>query len=248
MTEERRTMVDGTSYTVVISDEREALLAADAAGRAMIGVLNPGIEGQDLTPAVYLVEQTESIDAEYLERVQRRKLGLPWIIGETERLWIREFRMEDIPLVMQEEDDSAADRRFYLPEKLEEYIRCQYGFYQYGIWALVDKASGNIVGKAGISNLDVEGFANHEVTSEEGKADLQLGYHIFPPYRRVGYAREACTEILNYAKVHLSSHLYAKIDTSNEASIQLAEELGFHFMEQRYSEAMLYYSLYAWNC
>lgn len=221
MKEERKIAIDGQMHTVVISDEQEALLTAAAVGRAVVGVWDRTRTDQELSPANYLVEQAEDADEVFLERVVRRHLGLPWIIGETERLIIREFSMKDLPQVPREPSDREADRVFYTPELLEAYIRNRYGFYEYGIWALVDKGTGALVGKAGVSG--------HEMTEYEGISYLELGYHIFEPYRRRGYAAEACREIRQYVKKTLDCALYAKIDPSNEASIQFAKRCGFPY-------------------
>ena len=41
MREYRTVLVDGIKHTVLISDEQEALLAAQAAGRAVLGLWDP---------------------------------------------------------------------------------------------------------------------------------------------------------------------------------------------------------------
>ena len=127
MKQEREVSVDGTIYRVVISDEKETLLAARAAGRVPVGLLHENGD-QDLGAARFLVETPEAADERYLERVVRREIGLPWIIGESVRLMLREFTMADMNQVLREPDDQEADRVFYTPDKLEAYIRSQYGF------------------------------------------------------------------------------------------------------------------------
>lgn len=248
MREERRIAVCGQLHTVVISDEQEALQAADAAGRAIVGIWDRNAVGQNLAPADFLVENLADADDQYLEQVVRRRLGMPWIIGETSRLVIREFSLEDIPAVMREEGDREADQVFYTAGRLQEYIKNQYGFYQYGLWALVEKESGAIIGKAGVQNGDSEALAGDGMAGWERASWLELGYHVFKPYRKKGYAREACLEIQRYAKERLDCALYAKIDPSNEASIRVAEACGFRFITKRCSGAMQCHSLYVWNC
>lgn len=248
MRKERQITMCGQIHTVVISDEQEALQAADAAGRAIVGIWDRTAKGQDLSPAAFVVENLADADDQYLEQVVRRRLGMPWIIGETSRLVIREFTLEDLPAVMKEEGDREADQVFYTAGRLQEYIKNQYGFYQYGLWALVEKESGAIIGKAGVQNGDPEALAGDELAGWEGTPCLELGYHVFEPYRKKGYAREACREIQRYAKERLDCALYAKIDPSNEASIRVAEACGFRFITKRCSEAMQCHSLYVWNC
>ena len=240
MKEERIVIADGKEYIVVISDETEALLAAKAARRAIVGLWDRNA-ANDLSAAGYLVESLEDVDEVFLEKVVRRNFGLPWIIGETKRLIIREFQLEDARKIPGEESDTEADQVFSTPGKLAEYIRCQYGFYEYGIWALVDKASGQIIGKAGVTNWE------EDVQNEDGglSADqwpsLELGYHIFCPYRGQGYATEACREILKIVKAQWENcRIYAKIDASNEASIGVINSCGFKPEGRTYSGALRY--------
>lgn len=212
MREERTVIVEGRPYTVVLSDEREALLAAEAAGRASVAVESS--RGEFL-PAPFALERIEDGDPEFLERVVRRKLGLPWVIRETERLILREFTEEDAEQVPEDECMGPGDGIFLDREKLRAYIRRQYGFFQYGIWAAVRREDGVLVGKIGFAPWEGE---------EEG---LELGYHIFRPWRKRGYGREGCLAALEWAWQELDLPVLARIPLGNRASEQLARSLGF---------------------
>lgn len=240
---EREIAVEGKRYCVVLSDERETLLAAKAAGRVLVGILGSGDE--DLSPARYLVETPECADERYLERVVRREAGLPWIIAESKRLILREFTMEDLTQIPRE-GEREADRVFDTEELLKAYIRGQYGFYEYGMWAVVRREDGRIIGKAGVSDCDIRrdpaAASDLAAVSAPGAAPspemrLELGYHIFAPYRRQGYAEEACRMILEYTKEEYGSPVYAVTEQSNLPSIRLLEKLGFKAEERKYSEA-----------
>lgn len=200
---EKRIITAGQLLTAVISDEREALLAADAAGRAAIGIWRPGRE----MPAVclYLVEDPEDVTEKLLVRAVRRKLGLPWEIAETKRLLIREFCDKD-PL----EEPSPWDCGVFSDQEARRaYIANQYRFSECGLWALEEKQSGKIIGKAGI-------------TGDE------LGYHIYPEFRRQGFALEACSAILDYAREELElREVRLVVSPKNQASARLADRLGF---------------------
>ena len=271
--------VEKKAYPVVVSDEREALLAAKAAGRVFVGLIHMenGMEYQEksepdsgaeqicgvaekeygsdtLWDAEYLAAP-EAISPEYLERIVRRHVSLPWIIAETDRLLIREFTPDDIPQMPEEpdawytEEERTADKIFYDKDKLESYIKSQYRFYEYGIWAVIRKSDGVIVGKAGVTNLEepeqgesenktmladeseyeimpAEKSEHETVPTDESAEYLELGYHIFRPYRRQGYVEEACRAILNYAKEELACPVCARVAKENTASIQLLEKLG----------------------
>lgn len=247
MLQEREITVAGTTYTVTISDEQEALLAAKAAGRAIVGLLHDNGDDKPVL-AEYLAESLEAVDDQYLERVVRRHLVLPWQIAETERLILREFTMEDIKDVPREPKDQEADTIFYTPEKLSAYIRGQYRFYEHGIWAVVRKSDGMLLGKAGLSACEAWGQNENENMAAGAAMQMEMGYHIFETYRRRGYALEACRAILSYAEEEMDCPVYASVDSANRASIGLLTKLNFHLVEQRYTKAGQLQYLYGWNC
>ena len=264
--------LEGRSHPVVISDEPEALLAAKAAGRAIIGVEGNGNKW-NITCAHYIIPDFMSASRELAELVLRRHLGLPWTIGTTGRLIIREFVKEDAGRIP-EEEYGVEEKVFRSPELLAHYIEKQYGFYEYGTWALEEKGSGALVGMAGVSNprlpKDMEGMLSRFEAALSGTSDsgaalsgaidsgaalsgtsdssaalsgasdsgpdkqgqepclpwLELGYHIFRPFRRMGYAREAAAAIRDYAHEVLGARLCAMIQTKNQASRAVAEGLG----------------------
>lgn len=236
----RRAMVDGIAYGVTISDEEEALSAAYAAGGAVLGLWDGRLTGGRWL-CEYVVESLEDVDEELLGRVVRRRFKLPWLIGETERLLIREFTPEDAVTMLREEL-SPEDGIFYNRETLERYIHSQYRFFEYGIWALVQKESRTIIGRAGLSKSGWE-------WKEEGQdAPLELGYHVFLPWRRRGYGEEACREIMDYASRRITGCLHAVADGENEASRRLAKALGFRLTAERCNGLTGKQYLYVWNC
>lgn len=227
--------MEGNTYLLTISDEEEALLAAAAAGGAVLGIWREEHPMKNLGAAAYLVEDPSDVTDRLAEQVVRRRLGLPWIIGETERLVIREFCMNDEgrlgemresrgeepashTLGMKPVWEDGSDRIFLNRDTLEAYIRGQYYFYEYGIWAIVEKQSGTIIGRAGITDLELD----------QAEPVKEAGYGILAPYRGCGYGMEAMSKILEYGMEELAiRRLYARIDPLNTRSIRLAEKLGF---------------------
>lgn len=227
MTIVKEVTVEGTRYPVTVSDDNEALLAAAAAGRAIIGIWDPSVRplGAGFDACLYLVCEMEAADDMLLEKAVRRQYGLPWIIAQTKRLLIREFTKDD-PLEAESADDG--DGVFSDRARREDYIDNQYRFHECGLWALVLKKSGLIIGKAGITAG-------------------QLGYHIYGPFRGRGYAFEACSAILGYAEEELGlRHVRIKTGEGNEASVRLAEALGFSRTEdtEQKSEGILTFEKY----
>ena len=227
MTIVKEVKVEGIRYPVTVSDDNEALLAAAAAGRAIIGIWDPSVRplGAGFDACLYLVCEMEAADDMLLEKAVRRQYGLPWIIAQTKRLLIREFTKDD-PLEAESDDDG--DGVFSDRARREDYIDNQYRFHECGLWALVLKKSGLIIGKAGITAG-------------------QLGYHIYGPFRGRGYAFEACSAILGYAEEELGlRHVRIKTGEGNEASVRLAEALGFSRTEDtgQKSEGILTFEKY----
>lgn len=249
-------VLDGQSHPVIISDEPEALLAAKAAGRAIIGVEDDGNKW-NMNWVPYVIPGFQDAGKELAELILRRHLGLPWIIAVTKRLMIREFVIEDAQHIP-EEEYGTQESVFRTPGLLAHYIEKQYGFYEYGTWALTEKESGILVGMAGVSNPNLpEGMDRilEEIIRAEGagredgpegpdaaanpvqpKPWLELGYHIFRPYRRMGYGTEAAAAVMDYAHEVLDARLCALIDIKNQASRLLAENLGMRCVSNRVLE------------
>lgn len=205
--------VAGDSCTVTISDDEQALQAAYAAGGAVIGIWDGKSAGRDFPGCLYLVTDPEEADGEMLKRAVLRRKELPWRIGETKRLLIREFKKDD-PLETPEDRAGTDDLTFSQADLRDAYIDSQYRFCECGLWAVVERKSGRIAGKAGITGNE-------------------LGYHIYPAFRRQGYALEACRAILAYAEESMAlPAVFLKADEGNAASLALASRLGFTRISQ----------------
>ena len=232
MQETKIVKVNNREIPVLISDEKEALLAAKTAGRAVVGLWSPGTALEDLSAADYVVESLSDATDEYLERVVRRVLGLPWKICETERLVIRELFGDDFDEVYSEN----VGRGFGSVEEFLAYVKNQYAFFEFGLWALVSKETGELIGVAGLSMPDDDRKENrnaefYELTDplyQNRKEVLALGYHIFARFRCQGYGIESCRAILQYGRETFGVNRFlVRIAPDNEASKRLAGKLGF---------------------
>jgi len=181
-----------------------------------------------------LIADVEDADEEFLERIARRHLGLPWKICETERLTIREIAERDYEEIVKNHVDESLDT----VEKVAGYTKRHYEVFEFGFWAVEEKKSGNLAGVVGfrIPQDDVEGDVECYLLSmdDENILDdtLELGYHIFPEYRRKGYAKEACQAAIEYAEEEFGTvQFIARIGKENIVSKKVAESLGFVLAE-----------------
>ena len=241
MKQERTLLIEGKKHTLLISDEPQALLEAQASGRAVLGCMSSDQNTWNLKGIPYVIPSMEYATDELAELILRRYLGLPWLINETDRLRIREFVKEDADSIP-EEEYGKEEEIFRDPDKLEVYVKNQYGFYEYGTWAVLKKGEKNmagtpaagdiLIGMAGVSNPNIPETALQALPAlSDDLCWLELGYHIFKPYRKNGYAKEAAKAIITYSHEVLSARLCAWIEEKNKASCALAESLGMEMVK-----------------
>ncbi len=204
----------------------------------------------------YLAEGFEEVDLSFLEQVYCRHHQLPWTVIETARCYLREITLEDLDAVYElyrpveitrYAEGPSPDRRKQ-EAYTKAYIDNMYRFYGYGLWVVVEKESGRLIGRAGLMHLPPEAAPQEDTAFredtappqgtafQEDAAPLQLGYVIGLPYQNQGYATEVCRGILDYARDKLDiSKIYCLIRKENRISIHLAEKLGF-----RWDESVVY--------
>lgn len=206
---------------------------------AVLGYLNPQLPDQSLWGLTMLVQGFEEVDEAFLEQVYRREHGLPWEIADTKRCVIRELAMTDLGALRRLYDKPGVTMRLdeegntvkgfidplYPPREEQEYqqayITNMYGYYGYGMWLVIEKKSGELIGRAGLENREYP----------EG-TELELGYVIDPEWQHRGMATEVCTAIMEFARQELDfSRLNALTKKENKASIALLGKLGFRYME-----------------
>jgi len=190
----------------------------------------------------YVFESFEGMVADYFVMVYSRFYGLPLDILETKRLKVREMTLDDIdrlyeiyaePSITEYMEGLYPDRQDEF-EFSKSYIENMYGFFGYGLWMVIEKSSGRIVGRAGLSNREVN-----------GENCLELGYIIAKESQRQGYATEVCSAILDYVRNELGvMEVIALMKSGNIASIRTAEKLGF----EEVCEVMLGEEIYLEYC
>ena len=213
---------------LVVTDHALFAEKISAAGGNVLAFLHEGNREQDFSKLKYAMENPEELEAEYLERVYRRLVRLPWDILETERCFIRETTEDDVEDFYKIYSDSAITQytEGLYPEieqekqYVREYIDKIYGFYDFGVWTVTEKATGQVIGRAGFSY-------------REGFADPEIGFVIGMPWQHRGIAFEICKAILAYGKEQLEFQLVnALVNSENAASLRLCRRLGFEEKEE----------------
>ncbi len=220
---EIRIPAEGNGAVLYVTDDAVSAEALRGEGKAVLIYLHPGNAGQDFSRFLFAAEDPEDLEEEYVRRVYRRLKGLPWEIAETDRCRIRETTPEDVEEFYRIYSDPAITR--YMDglypdveqekQYIREYIEKVYTFYGFGVWTVVEKESGAVIGRAGLSY-------------RVGFDDPELGLLLGVPWQGRGYAREVCRAVLDYAWTALEFDcVQALVEPGNTASLRLCEELGF---------------------
>ncbi len=206
-----------------VTDCAEVAEALAEAKFPVLGILLPQNKSASFTGIRYLAEGWESAAPVYLERVYQRYRGIPWRILETARCILREtveadvdalYRLYAEPSITAFMEDLFADREEEL-RYTANYRENMYGFYGYGIWSVIEKKTGEIIGRAGFD-------------MREGFAEPELGFVIGVPWQGQGIAEEVCAAILRYGVEELGfAQVRALTEPENIASVALLRKLGF---------------------
>lgn len=184
--------------TFLITDSRSVANRANAKKIGFAVYLNDETKSRDFSDALYCIEHLGNIDDKVIERMHLRYLDRPWTIAETNRCIIREITVDDIDALYDiygDDDTSRYIEKLYANKEDEieftrAYIANQYRFYEYGMWVVIDKSTGKLIGRAGIT--DREGFKYPEV-----------GFIFSKKTWGHGYALEVLNAIIEYAKEDL---------------------------------------------
>lgn len=192
-----------------------------------IGVIayqNPTFERQLFQEVLMIVEGFDELDYSFMEKMFQRRHNLPWKIFETQRTYVREMTLKDLPKLFDLYNKEGMTR-FVEPlkeweeevEYTKSYIKYQYGYFGYGMWLVYLKDTNQLIGRAGLDN--------HEYKDE---VLLEMGYMIDPDFHKKGFATEICLGIIEYAKKNLDfEKIYCFIQQENKASLSVVKKLKF---------------------
>ena len=149
------------------------------------------------------------------------------MVLQTERLILRRMEQSDFGAlcrVLQDEKAMYAYEHAFSDEEAENWVGRQLERYQtggIGLWAVVQKETGVVIGQCGLTWQPVP-----ETYSASGKA-LEIGYLFNRRYWHRGYALEAAAGCKKYAlEVLKEPKICSIIRDNNTASIHVAERNG----------------------
>ena len=200
-------------------DESKAEWSLDGTQKYLTATSQPCYEADYIWQ---MSDENDLPDDTYIHRVWQRHMHLPWLIAETERLIIRESVIEDLPYFQkfyEEERDNPDVQSLCEEPLLYSYITTRYPLFEYGLWTIVEKATGTVLGRAGIEELPE--------CYDDLSGEPELSYLIGKEYRKEGIAQEVCQAILRYAAEELGlERIYLRTSRENIPSQKLAEKLG----------------------
>ena len=151
-------------------------------------------------------------------------------ILETERLALRNWTDDDIAPAHAMYRDPRVVR--YLDYRVDATLdatraridrrRRHQAEYGYTMWAVVEKATGELLGACGLIHLD-------------GCSEIEVGYHLAPHAWNRGIATEAARACVRYGfREARLDRIVAVTDPGNHASRRVLEKAGLTYLGMRY--------------
>ena len=212
----------GHQGVLYLTDDLTLAKALRSEGKAVLPVRTAENRTDDFCGFSYAVEEPEQLPERYLCRMYERLKGLPWEIVRTKRCIVREMIPEDAAAFFRLYEDASVarfmkDLRDTVEAQeayIEDYQKSMYGFYEFGVWTILEKESGEVIGKAGFS-------------LREGFDEPELGYLIGEKWQGRGLAKEVCEAILAYGFDEPGfDRVQILTEEENTASVALAKSLG----------------------
>lgn len=144
------------------------------------------------------------------------------VMVQTERLILRKFCQEDfndLAEILQDPEVMYAYEHDFSRQDVQEWLDRQKRRYEtdgFGLWAMILRETGKMIGQAGLT-----------MQSCEGQPVLEIGYHLKRKFWHRGYAREAAKGCKRYAfDVLGADRVYCIIKSDNFPSMRVAESIG----------------------
>lgn len=145
------------------------------------------------------------------------------IFAETERLILRSWKPEDLPLFAAINKDARVMKFFPAPLTEDEteafYDRIQEEFVRkgWGLYAVELKDSGEFIGYVGLHEIGFEA---------DFTPGVEIGWRLAADVHNRGYATEAAVEVLRLAKSYGIRQLYSFTAGINKPSERVMQKTG----------------------
>ena len=151
-----------------------------------------------------------------------RKIILPQLRLETERLVLRPFALNDAQAYLaffSDETDAYMDSGNIFTSMDKEYEQLMDDFLTQTRYTIIRRETEDVVGT--INLMDV---------NDRAVETMEIGYSISPAHKRCGYAYEALSALLHYLlhDLHLDM-VIAGAFPDNTPSLELIKKLGFQY-------------------
>ncbi|MEH2411509.1 GNAT family N-acetyltransferase [Nostoc sp.] len=150
------------------------------------------------------------------------------MILETDRLLLREITLFDLDALLLVLGDTESMRYYPKPfdrEMVQKWIdrhRHNYAQHGVGLWAMVLKTTGEVIGDCGLIWQEVE-----------GRQELEIGYHVRRDQQMQGYATEAASACQDYAFNVLGlNRVISLIRPENIPSRRVAQKNGLKVVQE----------------
>lgn len=147
---------------------------------------------------------------------------------ETERLILRELTYDDFDSLYEVLADSDIMQHYpytFDENRVSNWIIKnieRYQIFGFGLWAVVLKSTGEMIGDCGITMQNINGSIKPEI-----------GYHISKKHQRQGYAKEAARNCRDWAFENTPFNtLYSYMKGTNIASYHTAMSMRMHKVDE----------------
>ena len=148
------------------------------------------------------------------------------IILQTKRLILREMTDDDFSALQKVISDPETMKYYaepYNEEGVQKWInwcKASYAKRGFGLWAVVLKETGEMIGDCGVSM---------QIIDDEMKPEI--GYHLRKDYHQQGIGREMTRAVKDYFFTHFDyDEVYSYMDKDNLPSYKTAEANGMTFL------------------
>lgn len=192
-------------------------------GFEVVGRSEKDSAGRDFPIAHLKIDKTTLKKA--LERETSDSVANAFVY-ESERVFLRPYTQADFAAlhkIVSDKQTMYAWGQGFSKKESEEWLEKQLAHYQqygFGIWAIVEKQSGKIIGNAGL---------NHTEISLKGKTQkiVEIGYLLHRDFWGKGYGSEVARMCVKYGFETLGlEEVYCLIKEDNLSSLKVAKKLS----------------------